>query len=117
MGRKHCGKRRNCSLRAVFSKGLFPRGVKRRHCVGMGYVGGYIGVGSSISLSVCLSLNECEPCTLYQVSHHSYGTRSIKSSIGLQLTESRPTIKNQDQPCSSDLKKIYVSLCRVCIQT
>ena len=41
-GRKHCGKRRNCSLRAispfptVFSKGLFPRGVKRRHCVGMG---------------------------------------------------------------------------------
>ena len=41
-GRKHCGKRRNCSLRAispfptVFSKGLFPRGVNRRHCVGMG---------------------------------------------------------------------------------
>ena len=41
MGRKHCGKRRNCSLRAispfptVFSKGLFPRGVKRCHCVGM----------------------------------------------------------------------------------
>ena len=42
MGRKHCGKRRNCSLRAispfptVFSKGLFLRGVKRSHCVGMG---------------------------------------------------------------------------------
>ena len=42
MGRKHCGKRRNCSLRAispfptVFSKGLFPRGVTRCHCVGMG---------------------------------------------------------------------------------
>ena len=42
MGRKHCGKRRNCSLRAispfpkVFSKGLFPRGVKRCHCVEMG---------------------------------------------------------------------------------
>ena len=41
-GRKHCGKRRNCLLRAispfptVFSKGLFPRGVKRCHCVGMG---------------------------------------------------------------------------------
>ena len=39
---KHCGKRRNCSLRAispfptVFSKGLFPRGVKKCHCVGMG---------------------------------------------------------------------------------
>ena len=39
---KHCGKRRNCSLRAiypfptVFSKGLFHRGVKRCHCVGMG---------------------------------------------------------------------------------
>ena len=39
---KHCGKRRNCSLRAispfpaVFSKGLFPRGVKRCHCLGMG---------------------------------------------------------------------------------
>ena len=28
--RKHCGKRRNCSL------SLFPRGVKRCHCVGMG---------------------------------------------------------------------------------
>ena len=34
--------RRNCLLRAispfptVFSKGLFPRGVKRCHCVGMG---------------------------------------------------------------------------------
>ena len=42
MGRKHCGKRKNCSLRAfflfptVFSKGLFPRGVKRCHCIGMG---------------------------------------------------------------------------------
>ena len=42
MGRKHCGKRRNCSLQAispfptVFSKGLFPRGVKRCHCAGMG---------------------------------------------------------------------------------
>ena len=42
MARKHCEKRRNCSLRAispfptVFSKGLFPRGVKRCHCVGMG---------------------------------------------------------------------------------
>ena len=42
MGRKHCGKRKNCSLRAispfptVFSKGLFPRGVKRCHCVEMG---------------------------------------------------------------------------------
>ena len=41
-GRKHCGNSRNCSLRAispfptVFSKGLFPRGVKRCHCVGMG---------------------------------------------------------------------------------
>ena len=36
--RKHCGKRKNCSLRAiypfptVFSKGLFPRGVKRCLC-------------------------------------------------------------------------------------
>ena len=36
------GKRRNCSLRAispfpaVFSKGLFPRGIKSCHCVGMG---------------------------------------------------------------------------------
>ena len=35
MGRKHCEKRRNCSSRAispfptVFSKGLFPRGVKK----------------------------------------------------------------------------------------
>ena len=42
MGRKHCGERRNCSLRAispfptVFSNGSFPRGVKRCHCVGMG---------------------------------------------------------------------------------
>ena len=42
MGRKHCGKKGNCSLRAispfptVFSKGLFPRGVKRCHCVEMG---------------------------------------------------------------------------------
>ena len=41
-GRKQCGKRRNCSLRAispfptVFSKGLLPRGIKRCHCVGMG---------------------------------------------------------------------------------
>ena len=41
-GTKHYGKRRNCSLRAispfptVFSNGLFPRGVKRCHYVGMG---------------------------------------------------------------------------------
>ena len=37
-GRKHCGKRGNCSLRGispfptVFSKGLFPKGVKRSLC-------------------------------------------------------------------------------------
>ena len=43
MGRKLCVKRRNCSLRAispfhtVISKGLFPRGIKTCHCVGMGY--------------------------------------------------------------------------------
>ena len=42
MGRKHCRKRINCSLQAisplstVFSKGLFPRGVKRRRCMEMG---------------------------------------------------------------------------------
>ena len=36
------GKRRNCLSRAIspyptgFSKGLFPMGVKRCHCVGMG---------------------------------------------------------------------------------
>ena len=42
MGREHRGRRRNCSLRAispfptVFSKGLFPRDVKRCHCLGMG---------------------------------------------------------------------------------
>ena len=42
-GGKHCGKRRNCSLRAisplpiVFSKGLFTRGFKRCCCVGLGY--------------------------------------------------------------------------------
>ena len=41
MGRKHCGKWRNCSLRAispfptVFSKGMFFRGVERCHCVEM----------------------------------------------------------------------------------
>ena len=39
---ENTGKRRNCSLRAispfptVFSKGLFPGGIKRCHCVGMG---------------------------------------------------------------------------------
>ena len=42
MGGKHCGKRRNCLLQAispfptVFSKGLFPRGIKNCHCVGKG---------------------------------------------------------------------------------
>ena len=39
---ENTGKRRNCLLRAIypfptmFSKGLFPTGVKRCHCVGMG---------------------------------------------------------------------------------
>ena len=41
-GRKHCGKRRNCSLRAispfptVFSKDLHCRYVKTRTCFGKG---------------------------------------------------------------------------------
>ena len=41
-GRKHCGKRRNCSLRAispfpiVFSKVLYCRHVKTRACLGKG---------------------------------------------------------------------------------
>ena len=44
MGRKHCGKRRNCSLRAispfpvVFSKDLYCRHVKTRACLGNGLV-------------------------------------------------------------------------------
>ena len=42
MSGKHCGKRRNCSLRAispfrtVFSKGLYCRHVKTRACLGKG---------------------------------------------------------------------------------
>ena len=42
MGRKHCGKRRNCSLRAispfpiVFSKDMYCRHVKTRACLGKG---------------------------------------------------------------------------------
>ena len=42
MGRKHCGKRRNCSLRAispfptVFSKDMYCRHVKTRGCLGKG---------------------------------------------------------------------------------
>ena len=42
MGRKHCGKKRNCSLRAispfptVFSKDLCCRHVKTRACLGKG---------------------------------------------------------------------------------
>ena len=44
MGWKHCGKRRNCSLRAispfptVFSKDLHCRHVKTRACLGTGYI-------------------------------------------------------------------------------
>ena len=75
-GRKHCGKRRNCSLRAispfptVFSKGLFPRGIKRCHCVGM---------GKEISVMPCTkhhiildsqnSLLSRNPLTLSKTSH------------------------------------------------
>ena len=39
-GREHCGKRRNCSLRAispfptVFSKDLYGRRLKTRACLG-----------------------------------------------------------------------------------
>ena len=42
MGRKHCGKRRNCSSRAispfstVFSKDLYCRHVKTRDCLRKG---------------------------------------------------------------------------------
>ena len=42
--RKHCGKRRNCSLRAispfptVFSKDLYCRHVKTRACLGKGWM-------------------------------------------------------------------------------
>ena len=43
IARKHCGKRRNCSLRAispfptVFSKDLYSRHVKTMACLGKGY--------------------------------------------------------------------------------
>ena len=43
MGRKHCGKRRNCSLQAifpfprVFSKDFYCQHVKTRACLGKGY--------------------------------------------------------------------------------
>ena len=44
MVRKHCGKRTNCSLRAIFpfptlfSKDLYCRHVKTRACLGKGQV-------------------------------------------------------------------------------
>ena len=98
-GRKHSGKRRNCSLQAispfptVFSKGLLPRGVKRCHCVGMGQEVKVFGVPQSgpnvhtatlnpsllpesvifsylISLYVQLLSSAQNEYHLYPISHH-----------------------------------------------
>ena len=66
-GRKHCGKRRNCTLRAispfptVFSKDLYCRRVKTRACLGKGWnmrLCGkwFIGNGSMMKLKGVSSL-------------------------------------------------------------
>ena len=73
MGRKHCGKRRNCLLRAispfptVFSKGLFPSGVKRCYCVGMGL--------DEIKEQSCVTSNWCSfsPLNLPKGGRNKYG--------------------------------------------
>ena len=69
MGRKHCGKRRNCSLRAifpfptVFSKDLYCRQVKTRVCL---FGKGLREVTVSFLLSLCPSV--CSIFCLYDFS-------------------------------------------------
>ena len=64
MGRKHCGKRRNCSLRAispfptVFSKGLFPRGRQKASLCGNGLINRY--TFSTYPKILFISLNTCQ---------------------------------------------------------
>ena len=75
-GRKHCGKRRNCLLRAispfptVFSKGSFPGGVKSCHSVGMGY--------TSATQSRTLTRGPWGPESLYR--HWLAGNFNMKES-------------------------------------
>ena len=73
-GRKHCGNRRNCSLRAispfptVFSKELYCRHVKTRACLGQGYVTCITGLSSepvvaqALIKSVCWKEKDREGC-------------------------------------------------------
>ena len=66
-GRKHCGKRRNCSLWAifpfptVFSKGLFPRGVIVWEWVKYGDKHVLRSWLSSLQMSIRISINLCPP--------------------------------------------------------
>ena len=67
MGRKHCVKRRNCSLRAispfpaVFSKGLYCRHVKTRACLGKSYLFPKRQNFGQIEIeSICRRQNECD---------------------------------------------------------
>ena len=80
-GRKHCGKRRNCSLQAicpfptVFSKGLFPRGVKRCHCVGWLVV---LGLNATLTAKVISWRSVTHICFL-AFSHQYYHNFSFQS--------------------------------------
>ena len=63
MGRKHCGKRRNCSLQAispiptVFSKNLYCRRVKTRACLEK--VKNWVKMSEDVSLSADLYVRMC----------------------------------------------------------
>ena len=104
-GRKHCGKRRNCSLRAispfstVFSKGSFPRGIKRCHCVGMGeeyYL--WLIVWGLMSFSSLFQLYCSSQCT-YPCLHAILFTSTLHNILSKPLAAFlRKHCRNNGQP-------------------
>ena len=82
MGRNRCGKRRNCSLRAislfptVFSKGLFPRGIRFTDSSSCIYLTQVQQIGPSTSEST-YTLGEKDATVEKEISDEMYGSQVV----------------------------------------
>ena len=84
IGRKHCGKWRNCLSQAispfptVFSKDLYCRHVKTRACLGKGYLELFIILNYHIMTTFCTS--EEKPVEIIMRKEENAGNQHFPSS-------------------------------------
>ena len=129
MGRKHCGKRRNCSLRAissfptVFSKDFYCRHVKTRVCLGKGLGLPTLKIGifnrfisfisvvlQETTLTISVSTGELVSMETEIVRVVSLSSTEISEITRLKIRSSRSMFDKDQGPYSSTIPKNILCL-------